>query len=420
MQGRPTAGSFAGGAVRALLAVVAAVVGIVLAAGAALADPVAPGGGPVDTARVQALTAQVSDLARQQAAAQTAVATAQALAAIALDDYRTRQQAYAGAQEQASAAQTAEAAAADDLRVAQDRLAGFARSSYIDGSTSPGAASLLTADDPAELVRRAVLLGISGGDRSVVLKRFTGLRQLAAEADAAAKAALARAQTLQQQAAGAFAAAQTAERAGRAQQAQLTVRMAGLLTAMQERQTALAGLVGPEAAAAIVNQQRTAAAGRTGGTPLSVGMLVGNKAMAGAGSARVARTAITAAASVLGTPYAWGGGGAAGPGPGIDLDAGVVGFDCSGLTQYAYAKAGVAIPRNAGAQYEALPKVARADLQPGDLVFWAQNPADPRTIHHVALYVGGAQVVQAPESGDVVKASPMWWDGYAGAVRPSA
>jgi len=67
-----------------------------------------------------------------------------------------------------------------------------------------------------------------------------------------------------------------------------------------------------------------------------------------------------------------------------------------------------------------LPKVAADDLRAGDLVFWATNPSNPATIHHVALYMGNGQVVQAPQTGDVVKVSDMWWRGYAGAVRPSA
>jgi cell wall-associated NlpC family hydrolase len=130
--------------------------------------------------------------------------------------------------------------------------------------------------------------------------------------------------------------------------------------------------------------------------------------------------AIDAATAYLGTSYAWGGGGSNGPGPGLPPDAGVVGFDCSGLTQYAYAQAGISIPRNSRAQYSSLPKVSRGSLQAGDLVFWASDPSNWQTIHHVAIYLGDGRVVQAPESGDVVKISNMWWSGYAGAVRPSA
>jgi cell wall-associated NlpC family hydrolase len=64
--------------------------------------------------------------------------------------------------------------------------------------------------------------------------------------------------------------------------------------------------------------------------------------------------------------------------------------------------------------------VSSNDLRPGDLVFWGSDPSDPDTINHVAIYVGNGRVVQAPQSGDVVKDTPMWWRGYAGAVRPSA
>ena len=122
----------------------------------------------------------------------------------------------------------------------------------------------------------------------------------------------------------------------------------------------------------------------------------------------------------LGTPYAWGGGGTRGPGPGLDPDEGVIGFDCSGLTQYAYARAGISIPRNSRAQYASLPKVSSDDLQAGDLVFWGSDSDNPSTIEHVAIYLGNNKVVQAPQSGDVVKVSTMWWGGYVGAVRPSA
>jgi cell wall-associated NlpC family hydrolase len=146
----------------------------------------------------------------------------------------------------------------------------------------------------------------------------------------------------------------------------------------------------------------------------------GNPAPAGGGSASAAQTAIDAAMRYLGTPYAWGGGGSKGPSGGWAQGAGIVGFDCSGLTQYAYARAGISIPRNSRAQFSELPKVAASDLKAGDLVFWATNPSNPSTIHHVALYLGNGRIVHAPQTGDVVKVADMWWREYAGAVRPSA
>jgi cell wall-associated NlpC family hydrolase len=406
------------GFVRVLLPGVAAAVGLVLTAGAALAGPTT---GPADakTARVQALTADVTGVVTQLQAAEDAVVVAQEVAAIALDEYQQRQQAYQVARDEAAATK-AKAAQADRARAtAQQELEAFARSSYIDGSTIPGAASLFTFDGPADLVERAVLLGSVGSGRADVLVRLTLVQEQADRADAAAQAALTSAAGLQERASAALASARTAQRTARGQQAQLVGRRGGLQQQLDRDVAQLGQLVGAQQAAAILAAARTAAAGSSA-KPRSLGVLVGNTAIAGRGSSAVARRAIAAAAQVLGTAYAWGGGGAAGPGPGIDLDAGVLGFDCSGLTQYAYARAGVAIPRNSRAQYAALPKVAREDLRPGDLVFWARDPGNPDTIHHVAIWLGGDRVLQAPESGDVVQISPMWWNGYAGAVRPSA
>jgi cell wall-associated NlpC family hydrolase/outer membrane murein-binding lipoprotein Lpp len=399
---------------------------VVLLPGIASAAPAAPAPAGVDTAtaQVQVLTAQLVDLEQQTAAAQAAVVAARQTSAIALDHYQAQAQAYADAQAKAGAAQAAAASATTALNAAQQQLADFARSSYIDGSTSAGAAALFTSADPAELVERAVLLGSAGAGRSDALQRLLRAQQLAQQADQAAQATLASAAALQRSAQEALTAAETAQRSARTQQSTLSGQETGLQTQLRRTQDQLAALVGPAAAAAIVaaarTQAETASAAKTPATPIAVPVLLGNKTLAGPGSPAKARKAITAALDAVGIPYAWGGGGASGPSAGIDLDAGVVGFDCSGLTQYAYAKAGVRIPRNSRAQFSALPKVPTRDLQPGDLVFWALDPAAPDTIHHVAIYLGNGQVVQAPESGDVVSIAPMWWDGYAGAVRPTS
>jgi cell wall-associated NlpC family hydrolase len=121
----------------------------------------------------------------------------------------------------------------------------------------------------------------------------------------------------------------------------------------------------------------------------------------------IAATAIAAARTKLGDPYVWGG---AGP----DV------FDCSGLTQWAYAQAGVSLPRVAADQYSAGPHVPLSALQPGDLLFWATDVADPATIHHVAIYLGGGMMVEAPHTGSVVHIVPVYLDGYIGAVDPTA
>ena len=97
-----------------------------------------------------------------------------------------------------------------------------------------------------------------------------------------------------------------------------------------------------------------------------------------------AQVAVDTALAQLGKPYQWGGNG-----PGS--------FDCSGLTTYAWRAAGVSLPRSSRAQYGATTRVSRGSLQPGDLVFYHQP------ISHVALYIGGGRVVEAPNAGNVVR-----------------
>jgi peptidoglycan DL-endopeptidase RipA len=369
-------------------------------------------------AAADAVASRIGDLSNQLAAAQDTVDSARATAVIALDEYQATEAAAQAAQQQAEAAAAAAAQATADLGVARAEVVAFARRSYMQGSTYPEAAALLTAGDPSELIERAALLEAAGSHRSDVLDTVTVLQQQAAAADEVAKDSLASATALHEHAAASLAVAQAAEISAREQAAALSTQQAQLESELAAAQTQLSGLIGERAAADRLAQVAPKA------TPAPTGNVApapsGNQDRAGNGDASAAQVAINAAMAYLGTPYAWGGGGTRGPGPGQAPDLGVIGFDCSGLTQYAYAEAGVPIPRNSRAQYSALPKVSSNDLRAGDLVFWATDPSDPSTIYHVAIYLGGGQVVQAPESGDVVKVSSMWWRGYAGAVRPTA
>ena len=88
--------------------------------------------------------------------------------------------------------------------------------------------------------------------------------------------------------------------------------------------------------------------------------------------------------------------------PYVFAAAGPASFDCSGLTMASWSRAGVALPHLASAQYSVGHHVALGDLRPGDLVYWANNTADPGSIHHVAIYVGHGQVLEAPQTGQVV------------------
>ena len=116
-----------------------------------------------------------------------------------------------------------------------------------------------------------------------------------------------------------------------------------------------------------------------------------------------AAVAVRAAYSAIGVPYKWGG---ANP---------KEGFDCSGLTMWSWSQAGVSLPHSSAAQYAVLPHVRRNELKPGDLLFF-YSP-----ISHVAMYVGGNQMIHAKHPGTTVareSISSYYWAVYAGAGRP--
>ncbi len=108
----------------------------------------------------------------------------------------------------------------------------------------------------------------------------------------------------------------------------------------------------------------------------------------------------------MGVPYSWGGGSLTGPSRGIDSGASTVGFDCSGLTRYAFAGVGVLLPRFSGDQYNAGRKVSLSEAKRGDLLFWG-----PGGGQHEALYLGGGQMIEAQRSGVPVKISPIRTSG---------
>lgn len=115
---------------------------------------------------------------------------------------------------------------------------------------------------------------------------------------------------------------------------------------------------------------------------------------------------IRRAGTQIGVPYSWGGGSLTGPTRGIDSGAGTVGFDCSGLTRYAFAGVGVQLPRFSGAQYDAGRKVPPSQAKRGDLLFWG-----PGGGQHEALYLGGGQMLEAQQTGVPVKVSPVRTNG---------
>ena len=108
---------------------------------------------------------------------------------------------------------------------------------------------------------------------------------------------------------------------------------------------------------------------------------------------------IQRALSQRGVPFLYGGGNAAGPTRGSSLDANTVGFDASGLMQYAFAGVGIKLPRSSAEQYNAGRKVLPAEARPGDLIFYGPNGSQS-----VAMYLGNGQMLEATEP--VVIVSP--------------
>ncbi|NRQ37432.1 C40 family peptidase [Nonomuraea sp. NN258] len=129
--------------------------------------------------------------------------------------------------------------------------------------------------------------------------------------------------------------------------------------------------------------------------------------------------ALRAAIEMIGVPYSWGGGGPGGPGYGIGKGADTKGFDCSGLTEYAWARAGVLIGATTREQWRSGIRVPREEIQPGDLVFFDNEPSRPGP-EHVGLAVDGERMVDAPYTGANVRIDPLDRTDFMGVVRPGA
>jgi cell wall-associated NlpC family hydrolase len=112
-----------------------------------------------------------------------------------------------------------------------------------------------------------------------------------------------------------------------------------------------------------------------------------------------AAVAVAAAEREIGVPYVWGGTTPAG-------------FDCSGLVMWAYAQAGISLPHYSGAQYADTTHIPMADIEAGDLLFYG-----PGGSQHVAMYVGGGSMIEAPYTGASVWITGVRTSGLAGVGR---
>jgi cell wall-associated NlpC family hydrolase len=108
---------------------------------------------------------------------------------------------------------------------------------------------------------------------------------------------------------------------------------------------------------------------------------------------------VQAAEREIGVPYVWGGSSPSG-------------FDCSGLIAWAYSQVGIGLPHYSGAQYASTTHISMADIAPGDLLFYGPGGSE-----HVAMYVGGGSMIEAPHTGATVSISGVRTGGLAGIGR---
>jgi cell wall-associated NlpC family hydrolase len=166
-----------------------------------------------------------------------------------------------------------------------------------------------------------------------------------------------------------------------------------------KRQAALAAEAAAAAAAVAAAQQGTGSAGTSSPGPAV-------SFPSSPASSQPGNIAADWALSQIGRPYQWGG-------------AGPYAYDCSGLTMVAWAQAGVALLHYTGDQWAEGVQVPLGSLERGDLLFYATNNADPATIHHVGIYIGGGDMVDAPYTGADVRIDSIYGPGDPiGAVRP--
>jgi len=252
-----------------------------------------------------------------------------------------------------------------DFAEAQASVAQTAAAAFEDtGATSM--AGVLTAGDPAMVLRQGSLLMELSGNRTAQT------RQLLADASQLAG--------VEQE--------MTRTEAGIAGlKHQLTAHKSSLGKLIHTQKATLASLTVP--------QQQTVQTNSIGSGGTTSSTYTGT-------TSTQAGKAVAFAYAQLGKPYQWG---ATGPGS----------YDCSGLTQAAWAAAGVSIPRTTYAQWAALPHIASSAIQPGDLLYYDGEG-------HVAMYVGGGYIIDAPQTGMDIQKIPMnnsWYaSNFDGAVRP--
>ena len=285
-------------------------------------------------------------------------------------------------QTQAQVAQTKGQVSVDEGRLRQ-----LAIEDYMTGGSSTGLEQLFEPGGETSVATKEYEQ-VAGGDISVAIDQLN-----ASESELNAQESSL--QSTESQAHATLAAAQTARAGAQSalsqQEATLTGLKGQIKTLVAAQQAAQARAQQAAFEARVAAQRSSASAGSDSSLP-------DLPPVAGGGGA----AAVAAAESQIGVPYVW-----AGATPGV-------GFDCSGLTMWAWGRAGVSLSHSAAAQYSETAHVPLSDLQPGDLLFYREGG----TIGHVTMYVGPGAMVQAMETGTRIQITGIWTSGLVGAGRP--
>ena len=454
------------------LAIVAGAIGSTALPAAAAKKPVIPSQSQVDKANAaaQAKASQIGQTEAQLAAANASLDKLNNQVEAVVEAYDGAMAKVDAAQQQLATAQSNLAAANKARDDAQIQMNQFAAASYRGAGGLDRLSALMTSDSPGAFLTRASTLSALARHEQSVISLMTSSQDAQAAAQNAANAAVADQQVQLQAAAKAKDAAIAAVNAQAGQiaainanqlnlNAQLavlrgtakdlaTARADGLKRQAEEAAAAAAAakaaaaraaaaraaaaaaaLVAQKRAAALAQQQAAAAAARQGSSSgssdagsSSSGYTNNGGGIVPPGGQSISTSAqrqgaIAFAESQIGVWYRWAGAGEVGPtvtSTGVQK---VPGYDCSGLTMQAFAAVGISLAHYTGAQWDEGLHVSQAQLQPGDLVFFATNTNDPSTIHHVGIYIGNGQMVDAPATGEQIGIHNALRPDYIGAVR---
>jgi cell wall-associated NlpC family hydrolase len=358
------------------------------------ADPVYPSSGQVKAAKaaVGGKAAQIAALEAQLKASTARLQDLQSGAEAAAEKYNLARILLQERTAAAKAAAQRATAAGEVADLASDKLGQAAASAYMQGGSLGRLEPFLSSRGPQEVLDRTALFQVVNDIRDQMLKDAESSFRVAG--DLRRRAARAQAQQL--------AGAQVAESARATAQAKVNLAAAETARIQKKQNAMIAQLAALRSTSVSLEKQRQsglqAAAERRAAAAAAARAAAQARANARAGIAkgaaptRAAARVIAFADAQIGKPYLWGG---AGPGA----------WDCSGLTMAAWRQAGVNLSHYTGLQWSETRRVLLTDLQPGDLVFFGRSGP---TSHHVGLYVGGGQMIEAPMTGMFVRYASIW------------